>query len=70
MKHQLKRGERYKIHKTISIILDGDVITSYDDNIGDVVEIVEHVVDEYYDVKNITKGYGQYVPISILEKIA
>ena len=70
MKNQLKRGERYKISRTLCVeLVDGEEIPLYDDNLGDTVEIVAHLSGDYYDVNNITKGYSQYVPSSILEKI-
>lgn len=70
MKNQLKRGERYKISRILCVeLVDGEEIPLYDDNIGDIVEIVAHLSGDYYDVNNITQGYSQYVPESILEKI-
>lgn len=55
----------------MQITLDGDTITLYDDNLGDEIEIINKEFDTgvitWYNVKNLTKGYEQYAPNSILE---
>lgn len=71
--NNLSKGTKCRISQTVNVNLDGDTIECYDDNLGDIVEIIRKEIERddivYYEVNNLTKGYEQYVPSTILELV-
>lgn len=71
--NNLSKGTKCKIVRTDIVTIDGDNIILYDDNLGDIIEIIQKEFDWgdeiIYLVNNLTKKYEQYVSSKIIELV-
>lgn len=61
---------KYKIIDTLKLEHEGDVYRPYEDDLGDIVELIGPVFETcFWYVKNLTKDCYQIVPVHILQVI-
>lgn len=62
-----KSDDKCIIFKSLTVNICGDDTILYDDNIGDIVELIDMVFENYWKVLNRKQKYYQYVPESIMK---